>query len=246
MLSALDPRFLRSDTAARKRARRILLSAAIVGSAGYFTGVIAATLYEDPLFTVASAVPFLGMLLCCISLFILLTPDPSGNGGPIPLDQGRDGNAAADKEKASLSFARQEPPACVAPCVSAPVEPKPATEASEADEPSASPPDEPKEKPRLTKRERDLLIYLAGPDSYHSIASRFDVSTSTVKSHARSIFKKTGIASREELRKRAQAIRKAKAAQDGARPSEGACREQDPRNRNGGAPNNSAPPPRNA
>ncbi|MEW2353620.1 LuxR C-terminal-related transcriptional regulator [Spirillospora sp. NPDC029432] len=64
---------------------------------------------------------------------------------------------------------------------------------------AGSPPAEP-----LTERERAVLRLLRGPLSYREIGARLFVSVNTVKTHARSIYRKLGASSREE------AVRKAR------------------------------------
>jgi len=52
---------------------------------------------------------------------------------------------------------------------------------------------------RLTAREQDIAQLLATGDSYPAIASRLDLSASTVVTHVRNLGRKLGTAGREEI-----------------------------------------------
>jgi len=53
--------------------------------------------------------------------------------------------------------------------------------------------------PRLTRREGDVLVLLRGGRSNAQIALALQIGVETVRSHARSIYRKLGVASRREL-----------------------------------------------
>jgi LuxR family transcriptional regulator, maltose regulon positive regulatory protein len=56
----------------------------------------------------------------------------------------------------------------------------------------------------LTERELDVLRLFDGDDSYRQIGQALYVSVNTVKTHARSIFRKLEVSSRHEALERAR------------------------------------------
>lgn len=52
----------------------------------------------------------------------------------------------------------------------------------------------------LSKREMEVLHYLLGNDANKQIADKLSVEMSTLKTHINTIYKKTGVQSRKELR----------------------------------------------
>ena len=52
---------------------------------------------------------------------------------------------------------------------------------------------------KLTEREREVVVHIARGDTYREVARSLGISVKTLESHMANIFRKTGVASRNEL-----------------------------------------------